>query len=153
FFPYIVACMARRCEAQYAAREGRHRQARFMRPRLEALEERIVPDAYMWTGAFNSSYTDGRNWLDTNNGGNGVPGSLDTADIPAGSPVCILSDMSQQTVAGLTVEGSLEVDSKLSVTTLTTTGTFSVSTDGEVDVLGSGDLGGTGTISGQIDSE
>ncbi|HEY7424579.1 MAG TPA: hypothetical protein VH682_10150 [Gemmataceae bacterium] len=77
---------------------------------------------------------------------------MDTADIPNGK-YCVLSAGAPQTVAGLTVEGQLDVGSKLSVTTMNTTGIFNVPTGGEVDVLGSADLGGPGTISGQIDSQ
>ncbi|MGH7171733.1 MAG: hypothetical protein ACRELG_15765 [Gemmataceae bacterium] len=46
FFPHIVSCMARRREARYAEREAHRRKARYVRLRLEDLEERIVPDAY-----------------------------------------------------------------------------------------------------------
>ncbi|HEY7424580.1 MAG TPA: hypothetical protein VH682_10155 [Gemmataceae bacterium] len=50
FFPYMTACMARRREAQYAEREARRRQARYVRPRLEGLEERVVPAIDTFTG-------------------------------------------------------------------------------------------------------
>jgi hypothetical protein len=156
FFRHVAACMARRREALYAEREARRRQARYVHPRLEGLEGRIVPDAYSWTGAFSNAFTDQRNWNDnTDPQHQGVPGSMDTATIPAGTPACILNSTSTQTVAGLTVGGRLDVGSKLSVTTLSTAqgSIFNVLSGGEVDVLGSGDLGGGGTISGQIDAQ
>jgi hypothetical protein len=146
-FPYMDACMARRREAQYAEREARRRRARYVRPRLEGLEERVVPAVYTFIGLPGAAWDVATNW----NLGH-VPGSMDTADIPNGK-YCVLNATSPQTVADLTVEGQLDVGSKLSVTTLSTTGIFNVPTGGEVDVLASGDLGGTGTINGQIDAQ
>lgn len=155
FFPYLTACMARRRETRYAEREISRRKARFARPRLEVLEGRIVPDAYTWApvGA-STDYTDRFNWYDNTNPPNiAVPGSGDTADIPSGSPLCALSSTTAYTVAGLTVEGGFSLGSKLSVTTMTTSGTFDLPTGGELDVLGSADFGGGGTLQGQVDAQ
>jgi hypothetical protein len=157
FFPYMAACMARRREAQYAERTARRRQARFVRPRLEGLEERIVPDAYQWTGAFSPDFTDPSNWDDlTNPLHQGVPGSMDTADIPlSGNNACVLNSTTDQTVAGLTVEGGFTVNSKLSVTTanMGPGSVFNLGASGELDVLSSADFNGSGTISGHIDDQ
>ena len=105
---------------QVSLRSGWARR-NFVRPCLEVLEGRIVPDAYLWTGAASSDYTDPHNWTDTRNGQIGVPGSSDTGDIPAGSPLCVLNSQTEYTIAGLTVAGSFDLGSKLSVTTGTAT--------------------------------
>lgn len=81
-----------------------------------------------------------------------VPGSSDTGDIPAGTPACVLNSTTSQTIAGLTVEGSFDLFSKLSVTTGTATGTFNTHTGAELDNVGSFDFFGTGTLQGKIDA-
>jgi hypothetical protein len=80
-----------------------------------------------------------------------LPGSGDTADIPAGGS-CSLSTSTEQVVAGLTVEGTFTLGSKLSVTTGTSTGTFTTLTGAELDNVGSFDFYGTGSLAGQIDA-
>lgn len=45
-FQPLAECLAHRRVARDALREVRRRQIRYVRPRLEGLEERIVPDAY-----------------------------------------------------------------------------------------------------------
>jgi len=154
FFPHMTACITRRREARYAARIAHRRQSCYIRPRLEGLEDRALLSVYVFSppGA-NSSWTTSGNWAVDGVQVNTLPGSGDTADIPASSPTCVLSSTTQQTVAGLTVEGTLEVDSKLSVTTMKTTGVFDLPTGGELDVLGSADFGTSGTLSGKIDAQ
>jgi hypothetical protein len=85
------------------------RQPRYIRPRLEDLEERLVLDAYTFAVAGNpssGSYMDGKLWTDLDNANkNGtVPTAADTADIPTGA-VCTLSSTAGLT--GLSVEGTL----------------------------------------------
>jgi hypothetical protein len=138
FFPHLAECLARRRATRIAKQELRRRQTRYVRPRLEDLEERIVPDAYGFqdpnTGAPSiGAYTTGALWTDfTNPLKDGtVPGANDTADIPVGA-VCTLDD--GETVRGLTslsVEGSMALASQLIVS-----GTTSLSTAG----------GGAGTM-------
>lgn len=153
FFPHLAAGAARRREAHYAEVTARRRHAHFSRPCLEVLEGRIVLNAYTYIGPSGGDWMAPGNWRDQN-GRNAVPGSMDTADVPSGT-FCVLNSTSPQTVAGLTVEGRLDIGSKLSVTTDSNASgsVFNVLTGGEVDVLGSADLGGGGTISGQIDSQ
>lgn len=148
FFAFAVRCRARLREARRLAREARRRQALHVRPRLEWLDERIVPAIDTYIGAAGGAWTAAPAWsLGT------VPGSMDTADIPAGK-YCVLSGTTQQTVAGLTVEGQLDVSSKLSVTTTNTASNsiFNLLSGGELDVLGSADFGGKGSLAAKVDS-
>ncbi|HEY7315390.1 MAG TPA: hypothetical protein VH643_39030 [Gemmataceae bacterium] len=149
FFSFVAKCEARRREAQYAARDVRRRQERCVRLNLEGLEERVVPVTAVFTGPTGGAFTNPVYWSTGS-----VPGSMDVADIPAGK-YCVLNSTMMQTVAGLTVEGQLDVNSKLSVTTASTSSSsvFNVPTGGEVDVLASADLGGRGTLNGQIDAQ
>lgn len=78
-----------------------------------------------------------------------MPNAGDTATIPSGK-ICTLG--STETVAGLTVGGTLTISNQLSVTTMTSTGTFNINPGGELDVMPSADLAGAGTINGRIDA-
>jgi hypothetical protein len=124
---------------------------RLVRPRLEVLEGRIVPDAYVWNGSMDNSYLNGQNWIDTRTQLPGVPGSGDTGDIPAGTPICILNGASR-TIAGLTVEGQFDLFSKLTVTTGSSTGVFNTHPGGELDNVLAFDFYGSGTLQGQLDA-
>ncbi|HTU92109.1 MAG TPA: hypothetical protein VMF69_18645, partial [Gemmataceae bacterium] len=66
---------------------------RFVKPRLEALEERLVLDAYTFVGAAGggdgTSWNDSLNWIDSTTGGAGMPGAGDDASIGAGFGVVI----------------------------------------------------------------
>jgi hypothetical protein len=101
YFPHVAKCIARRREVLFAKRVARSRQACYVRPRLEDLEERIVLDAYTFVNPVtglpsNGSYTVGANWTDlSNNAKNGtVPGANDTADIPVGASCTVTSSAS-----------------------------------------------------------
>ena len=130
------------------------RAQRYVRPRLQVLEARIVPDALTWTPVNGSNdYMAAQNWVNNTNPLNQrVPGSSDTATVPAMTPICILNSTTAQTVAGLTVGGSFDLFSKLSVTTGTSNGNFDTETGSELDNVGSFDFYGTGTLQGQIDA-
>jgi hypothetical protein len=66
-----------------------------------------------------------------------------------------LNSKTAQTIAGLTVEGTLVVDSKLTVNTLSTAAgsTLNLPSGAQLDVHGSAALGGGGTINGHIDDQ
>jgi hypothetical protein len=127
------------------------RTKRLVLPHLEVLEGRIVPDAYVWNGSINNDYLNGQNWINTRTLLPGVPGSQDTGDIPAGTPLCILNGTSR-TIAGLSVEGQFDLFSKLTVTTGSSTGVFNTHAGGELDNVSSFDFYGSGTLQGQIDA-
>jgi hypothetical protein len=131
--------------------ESRRREDRYVRPQLEELEGRIVPDAYTWAPQPGSTdYTNKLNWFDNTNPAHiAVPGSTDTAFIGG---TCVLNSTTQQAVAGLTVGGTFSLASKLSVTTLNSPGTFNINPNGELNVLASADFGGGGTVNGRIDA-
>ncbi|HEY7314785.1 MAG TPA: hypothetical protein VH643_35885, partial [Gemmataceae bacterium] len=139
FFSHLAENAVRYREARYAEREARRRLARFVRPRLEDLEGRIVLDAYTFAVngiASNGAYTNGQLWTDTNNGSVGtVPGDNDTATIPTGA-VCTLDSTEEQTIAGLTVSGSLTIRSLLTVqvTSASGSGATTVASGGLLDV-------------------
>jgi hypothetical protein len=59
----------------------KQKQNRF-RPQVEALEGRLVPDTYLWTGAHDSSWDNHLNWHPAS----GVPGPGDDVVIPYGLP-------------------------------------------------------------------
>ncbi len=62
----------------------------YFRPHLEALEDRLVPDAVTFTGGGNgTSWNDPDNWVDLNNGANVVPGASDDASILIAATVVI----------------------------------------------------------------
>jgi hypothetical protein len=148
FFPEAATRATRRRHAHDAEHATRRRQARFVRPRLEGLEERIVPDAYTWVGPAGGAWNVAANWLNQNNLP-GVPGGMDTATVGG---YCVVTN--DQAVAGLTVTGQVDVTNKLSVTTLLTLpgSALNVPTNGELDVLGSADFGGAGALGGKIDT-
>ena len=77
---------------------------------------------------------------------------MDTATITGGK-YCVLDSTTDQTVAGLTVGGRLDLNSKLSATTMSAASgsVFNMGAGSELDVLSSADLGGGGTINGHID--
>jgi hypothetical protein len=135
FFPYLARGMARQREVRCAERAVRRRQAYRLRPRLEALEDRIVLDAYVFehpnangvlvpsSGAWSTTNLWWDLALNNGNGGtpNQTPGAKDTADIPTGAS-CTLTGASA-TVEGVTVEGGLTVGSSLTVEGTPSSGT------------------------------
>jgi hypothetical protein len=127
------------------------RAKRPVRPHLEVLEGRIVPDAYVWNGSIDHDYTNGQNWINTSTLLPGVPGSQDTGDIPAGTPACILNGATR-TIASLSVEGQFDLFSRLNVTTGSSTGVFNTHPGGELNDVLAFDFYGTGTLQGQIDA-
>ncbi len=142
FFPEAAKRVARRRQVRYAEYAARRRQTRFVRPHLEDLEERIVPDAYGFVNINTGnpgigSYMDGTNWTDFTNalGSGKVPTAADTADIPIGAD-CTLDNEEEQTVGGLTIEGDMTVKSMLTVQTNgnSGSGTTAVSDSGLLDV-------------------
>jgi hypothetical protein len=160
-FPHLAECLTRRRAVRDAQHGLRRRQIRYARPRLEDLEERIVPDAYGFdhlnaAGALvpsTGAYTTIANWWDFSaNGGQGgiatqLPGGGDTADIPAGA-VCTLDSTEEQTVAALSVEGGMTIKSLMTVqtTTLSGSGGTTVAAGGLLDVTTPDQPGETSTL-------
>jgi hypothetical protein len=113
FFPILTKCMAQRRAERIQRRHGR-----FVHPRLECLEDRVVLNAYTFTGLDPLSpqtWTDPLNWSVGGGGANGtLPGADDDVTIPAGQ-TAILNTGSDVTIQSLTVNGSLTVGSNLTV--------------------------------------
>jgi hypothetical protein len=148
-FPRIAQCMARSRAGWEARCAALRRQVRFVQPRIEALEGRIVPDAYVFavnnipsTGA----WSNGADWTDTNTNTVGtVPGASDTADIPIGASCTITSGASSE---GVSVEGSLTVQSTLNIEGNINIGQGGLNINGGSVTVG----GPNGTSSGTIDT-
>jgi hypothetical protein len=156
-FTLLDQSMARRRAAWEARCQARRLQTRFVRPRIEDLEERLVLDAYTFVNPVTGlpsqgSWTDGANWTDLSNAAKDgtVPTSNDTADIPSGAS-CTLS--ATASVSGVSVEGSLTVGGP-SGTTSGTLDTISMSmgaTAGTVAIGAPGTgMGGAVDVSGTM---
>ncbi len=132
------------------------RHPHFFCPRLEILEDRLVPDAMTFVNPITGlpsvgSYTVLGNWTDLGLlGGPGpakaLPGANDTADIPVGAS-CTLSSLNEQGLAGLTVEGSMAVASPLSVSgNATISGSAAMTVSSQLSVSGTTSLTGSATL-------
>jgi hypothetical protein len=117
-FPILAEYGTRRRAEKTLLCPVQRRRARFVRPTLECLEDRLVPNAYTFTGADRFSphtWTDQANWSVNNGGANGtLPGSEDDVTIAAGK-TALLNTGSDVTIQSLTVNGSLTVGSNLTV--------------------------------------
>ncbi len=93
-FPHVAKC------------ETRRREARYVRPRLEALEDRVVPavDTFAAPGG-SGQWTNAASWSLGR-----LPGEADTAVIPAGES-CVLSSATTQSIQSLSVSGTLTLGS------------------------------------------
>lgn len=107
-------------------RKPLRRAPRYVRPRLEVLENRLVLDAYVFapngigdaTSWFNTN-----NWLDTTNPANiAVPGANDSATIGSGFNVVIAGQAAEANSLTLGMDGgggsTLTIDSSLNVNTM-----------------------------------
>jgi hypothetical protein len=155
FFPEAAKCAASRRKALYAERAARRREARYVHPRLEGLEERIVPDAYSFEhlNANNQlvpssgAWTTTADWfnLTQNAPANNTPGPDDTADIPTGAN-CTLASTASATVQALSVEGVLSVAGALTIEANGNPGSGSFTDAGTVTVGSSSTTGPTATL-------
>jgi hypothetical protein len=126
-------------QAKSAHRSARRRP---LRPTVEALEDRWLLSTFTWVGGTTGDFNTAANWLNQNNA-NGVPGTFDTATIPAN--VTVTASQSD-TVNGLTLNGTLDVQSGTFTVngnglTLASTGTLQVDGGGTA-ALGGGSLAG-----------
>lgn len=150
--PHLAQCMAGRRAAWEARCSARRRQARFARPRIEYLEERLNLDAFTYVNPDTGqpgvgAWSDAQNWTDTSNAArNGtVPTSSDTADIPVGASCTLTSGASSENVS---VEGTFTVQSTLNIEGNTNAGLGSLAIAGGTVTVG----GPSGTSSGTIDT-
>ena len=128
---------------------------RFIRPRLEALEDRLVLDAYTFTGAGDGvSWFDANNWLNTSNPAIiSVPGAVDSASIGPGFNVAVSGGSA--VVNSVSVTGSsLTVSSSLESNLMTTAAgaPLTVNPGGEVKIDSSAMFSGAVTDTGLINA-
>ena len=136
------------------------KRTRYIRPLLEALEDRTLLDAVKWNVAANGFWDMASNWLDTNNNQTVVPSSTDTVTInQPGVTVTIRSgsqsinnlqcaDNLSLTGGSLTLAAASEIDGTLSVgsgTTLTANDVLTLKGSASLGGTVSGSLAGTGT--------
>jgi hypothetical protein len=114
FFSHLAQWEVRRRQRRSAAAAARRERQRYKKPTLEWLDQRIVPDAYTYTGPAGGSWTVPGNWSDAQNN-HAVPGVGDTATVNPGTSV-VLNSSDEQTIAGLTVGGTVTIQSQLTVT-------------------------------------
>jgi hypothetical protein len=75
----------------------KNRQSRGFVPRLEGLEDRLVPASTTWTAATNLDWENGGNWT------NGVPGANDAAVFTSGATVSACHINSAVTISAITM--------------------------------------------------
>ena len=114
-FPILAERMSKGLAGKPLQCQIRRRHSNFVHPRLESLEDRLVPNAYTFTGAGSNLWTDPNNWNVGGGGPNGtLPGAGDDVTIPA-LQTAVLNTGSDVTIQSLTVNGSLTVGSNLTV--------------------------------------
>lgn len=112
-FPRLAEYMARRRAALETQLTARRQHGRYVRLRLEVLENRLVPTVYTFTGAVNDNWSVPGNWA-TQNGQGGVPGAPDEAEIP-GNLTCIVDQPEKAFLVDVEPYGNLIVNQSLTV--------------------------------------
>src|SRR5262245_3941869 len=83
--------------ARHKAKRGRIA----IRPLLEVLEDRVVPDALSWTAGTSGFWDDAANWTDTTNNQHQVPTSND--DVSINQPGVTVTVRDARTVNSLSI--------------------------------------------------